>query len=419
MISNIINETKLSVSEKFLLILSAAYMLHNSPYIGVRMPAMLFAGIVVLLFIYICLLFSRYRNVFSYLLPVFALFFLDLCFYKSIGVNDSKSLLILISEVFQTLTLPLLAGYAITRQNTKLSMCLLLIFLSVELVTYFSSILAELEFPGIIRLNPGQLKDDDSNLYAMKTSLNVGSFNTVYGAATLIPIAILIMKYRNELFDKYYMRIASILSPFFFLYFIYTSQFTIALAGSILLMCTLFCPKCITPSFFKRSILVGLVTAFFINSMVPLILHTVADSIESPIMADRLDGIALTFEGDEDTGSEGTERRKEVYMKSLSTILDTFFMGTWNENGIGGHSYILDHIARYGLVGVLLLIIFYKGIINQFYQPFREELWSFYYLYGLLGVSIFLLFNPSPLYDQLTFCYPLSAFLIHNKLQKK
>ena len=97
--------------------------------------------------------------------------------------------------------------------------------------------------------------------------------------------------------------------------------------------------------------------------------------------------------------------------------METFPIGGWSERGGGGHSFIFDHIAVYGVIGIVLLFVFYRAILRLFYYPYQDKPWSYYYLYGLLGVTFFYIFNPSAFYPQLLFAYPLSAYLINYKLQ--
>lgn len=296
---------------------------------------------------------------------------------------------------------------------------MLAIFLSIELITFITSTMAELEISGIIRLNPGQLRSDDEQMYALKTGMNVGNFDTVYGCATLIPIAVLVVKWRTLLFDKYVYRFLSILITAFFLYFVYVSQFTIAFVGALLMSLTLLCPKVISPQFFRRTIIFGVIAFIASITILPTVLHAFASNIESQIMAERFKGIAILLEGGHDTESLDIEARQQVYNEAITTISETYMIGGWKEGGSGGHSFILDHIALYGFLGILLLFVYYKGILKLFYQPYKNQPWIYYYLYGLIVLSFYYLFNPSVLYPQVLFCYPLSAFLINYKLQTK
>lgn len=409
---------KLSQTDYILLVLSVLYMAHNSPYVGVHMPAMFYASVVVLLFVLVCIKLSRFQNIIRFIIPIFSLYFLDVIFIQSHDINSFEGIMRLFSSMMQILIYPMLASYAIKIRNVKLAIWLLVLFLSVEFTTYITSIMAESTIPGIIRMNPGQLRDENTMMYAMKTTMNVGNFDTVYGCASLVPIGILLIKWRSELFANKLYQLFAVIATAIMIYFVYVSQFTTALVGTLLMTLTIVCPKYLSLSNFKKTIWIGIFALLFTWSVLPHILHTIADSIDSEIMAERFEGIAITLEGGNDSGSLDVELRKAAYERPLKAISSTFMLGTWNGDGNGGHSHLLDTVGKYGLIGIILLLVFYKSILKLFYIPYKHEPWVYYYLYGLLGVTFFYAFNPSELFQQVLFCYPLSAFLINNKLQR-
>lgn len=410
---------KLSQTDYILLVLSVLYMAHNSPYAGVRMPAMFYASVVLLLFVLVCIKLARFQNIIRFIIPIFSLYFLDIIFIQSHDINSFEGIMRLFSGMMQILIYPMLASYAIKIRNVKLALWLLVLFLSVEFTTYITSIMAESTIPGIIRMNPGQLRDEDTMMYAMKTTMNVGNFDTVYGCASLAPIGILLIKWRSDLFANKLYQLLTVLATAMMIYFVYVSQFTIALVGTLLMTLTIVFPKYISLTYFKKTIWVGLFAVIFIWSVLPPVLHIIADSVDSEIMAERFEGIAITLEGGNDSGSLDVELRQAAYEKPLQAISSTLMVGTWSGDGSGGHSHLLDTIGKYGIIGVILLLVFYKSILKLFYIPYKNEPWVYYYLYGLLGVTFFYAFNPSELFQQVLFCYPLSAFLINSKLHQQ
>ena len=409
---------RLSRTDYIVIVLSSLYMVHNSPYVGVRMPAIFFASVIVLLFLLICINLARYQNIVRYIMPLFSLYFLDIIFLQHYEINSVEGAMRLLSSTMQILIYPLLAAYAVNKGNVKLAMWLLVLFLSVEFTTYVTSIIAESTISGIIRMNPGQLRDEDPMMYAMKTSMNVGNFDTVYGCATLVPIGVLLIKWRSKLFSNKLHQLVAIVATALMVYFVYVSQFTIALVGTLLMMLTIVFPKYLSLSYFKKTIWAGLFAVILTWSVLPPVLHSIADSIDSEIMAERFEGIAITLEGGNDTGSLDVELRQAAYEKPLQAMSSTYMLGTWSDDGSGGHSHLLDSIGKYGIIGIILLLVFYKSVLKLFYVPYKHEPWVYYFLYGVLGTTLFYLVNPSELFPQLLFCYPLSAFLINYKLHR-
>ena len=68
---------RLSRTDYFVIVLSLLYMVHNSPYVGVRMPAMFYASVVILLFVLVCIKLARFQNIMRFIIPIFSLYFLD------------------------------------------------------------------------------------------------------------------------------------------------------------------------------------------------------------------------------------------------------------------------------------------------------------------------------------------------------
>lgn len=413
-------EKQLYFSDYVLLMLFFAFMLHHSPFIGSLMSPLAYASIVIVMFVLICAFFYHYQSLLKYLLPLFAIFFLDLLFYRQWDTSDGVVLSRMISGIMQELIMPLLAGYAIAKKNVTLVGSLLFIFISVEFVTYITSIIAEFNMPGIIRLNPGQLRQEDTAMYALKTTMNVGNFDTVYGCSSLIPISILFIRWRKLLFTNQLFRFSTFVYLVISLYFIYVSQFAIALVGSFIFLLTFALPQKMTIVLFRKTMVIGIIVLLFSYTFLPVILNYVASNLESEIMAERLQGVASMLVGETDYAVD-VENRQNLYMEPIETIMDTNFLGSWKDVGVGSgggaHSFILDHLALYGIVGLFLLVVFYKGLLKIFYHPYKRAHWIYYFIYGLLGVTFFYIMNPSPLYVQMTFCYPLLAFWINSKLK--
>ena len=57
----------------------------------------------------------------------------------------------------------------------------------------------------------------------------------------------------------------------------------------------------------------------------------------------------------------------------------------------GGHSFILDSLAHYGLVGAAILFFMYRAIYNEFYRPFSDKAGYGFVIYSFLmplGLSV-------------------------------
>ncbi|WP_347835067.1 O-antigen ligase family protein [Gracilibacillus sp. JCM 18860] len=105
-------------------------------------------------------------------------------------------------------------------------------------------------------------------------------------------------------------------------------------------------------------------------------------------------------------GSGGTlTARINLYMQSISTFLDNFWIGTIEISGlmtnylIGGHSELFDSFAKLGIIGASIYISIF--VINLFmYRPIKN---IFMYTGYIITFFILLTFNP--------FHYPQSNFV--------
>jgi hypothetical protein len=84
-------------------------------------------------------------------------------------------------------------------------------------------------------------------------------------------------------------------------------------------------------------------------------------------------------------------------------------------NNIGGHSFILDIITSFGLLGITSLFLAYRQIFSWFYKPFQRESYFGYMLWALLISIILAILNTVPNILAVGFILPMAAYLIQQK----
>ena len=99
-------------------------------------------------------------------------------------------------------------------------------------------------------------------------------------------------------------------------------------------------------------------------------LNWLADNIGSEYISDRLRALAGGRTGLENSD----DNRLALYEVSFKTFLLNPIIGTCFEGGYvgGGHSAILDFMAQYGCVGLIVLIWMYVTIYKTFYLPYKN-----------------------------------------------
>jgi hypothetical protein len=108
------------------------------------------------------------------------------------------------------------------------------------------------------------------------------------------------------------------------------------------------------------------------------------------------------------------DAREEKYRKSISSFINNP-VGNWNFASSGGHSYIFDTLAKYGILGLLLLIISFKIIYANYVKPLQS---SYVYGYAIISFLIFIFLatlNPKVFTNFMLFVLPLYAFLLPQK----
>lgn len=413
---NIVLEKKTwSSLDVIIAILGSVFLLHNhSPFIALYISSTMWAFIVVASFATLIMACISVKAPITYLAPLLLLLFLNRLFVY-------KNIVLVISSFAQIAIYPLMTCYILARRNHGVCVFILGCFLSVLLITGFTSTLAFQIDPNFVRYNIGTLKEQESAMYYLKAKLNVGSFDMAYSYTALLPLVIFVAKWRRALFRRKFIRFISIFMIAYFVVVIYISQYTLNMLVAAMALILVLVRRKINKRFFINSIIVLSVTLVLVRGLLPPILHSISGSLDQSIMSDRIEDLAYTLEGrDNEVDSRSDfQAREDVYMTSINTIFKYPIIGSWNLSGIGGHSLILDNIAIFGLIGVILLYLFYKTMYERYYKSYRNGPFIYYYYYSLISLTIFYVVNPDGLYAVVFFCLPLCCVLMNDALLRK
>ena len=101
---------------KLVLFLQIVYILHGMPVIGYNFPAMIYAGIVVFLFVYLCLQVGRRQ-----LITLLSIFFIHVLhfFIELFSTSDIVTILQQLSTLFQAWIYPLMTINIIRTSDIK------------------------------------------------------------------------------------------------------------------------------------------------------------------------------------------------------------------------------------------------------------------------------------------------------------
>ena len=260
---------------------------------------------------------------------------------------------------------PILAGYYMMtccdEDKNKFFMWLIIAVFAVTLIT---TVIGCIQHEGAARYLATVEKPNEAEavLYGW---LNLGGYQFVYMTVLLHPIVVL--AYKKGKIKKW---MAIVCSVAVFVLAIY-SEYTTALLLT-LFTCVLY--------FFKKDLkpkqLIGLTVAAILmftvfSELFSRFLTWLAEIIGSDTIALRLEALA----GGK-TGIENSEdNRIALYEASIKTFFKNPLLGTFlNGGGVGGgHSFILDFAAQFGLVGIVLLVCMYRIIYRFAFAKYKGQ----------------------------------------------
>ena len=259
---------------------------------------------------------------------------------------------------------PLLIGYYFLNHcdedKNSFFASLILILLGITLIT---TIIGCIQYLGAARYlaTVENTQDAKAVLYDWK---NIGGYTFVYFIVLLHPLLILAHK-RGKI--KLWLALLGSISVLVLAIY---SEYTTAL---LLVLITLLL------YFFKKDFKAKQLMFFAIITMLAILLFSelfsdflmwLADVVGSENIAMRLEALAGGR-----TGMENSEdNRLELYENSFKTFLRNPLFGSFlnGGSGIGGHSFILDFMAQFGLVGVIVLFFMYRTIYKRFFVRYKN-----------------------------------------------
>ena len=297
-------------------------------------------------------------------------------------VADKSNLLLLGYRVLLFM-LPVCLGYFLIRYSDNLKLyawCVIIVY-SITLVT---TIIGCINNPNAARILATTATSQDATAVKFNWQ-NIGGFSFVYSCTLLYPLVILALKQKRIHFI-----VAVILAIGIFALSVNT-EYTISLMLVLITSMLFFLPNNLSA---KKLFLLGILALLFtvvFSGVVAALLSEVAKIIGNNTMGEKM---VLIFGGEEAINSFD-DKRIDRYLSSLTEFAKNPLFGNFLTSGkYGGHSFILDTLAEFGLLGGVLMFFMYRGIYRCFYKPYTEKIGSGYVVW-LFIIPIFLsLINP-------------------------
>lgn len=382
------------------------YAVHTSvPVIGFYTPAAVNA--LVLLFLYGFLFAKRRKLLITdilYILPIFSIYILSFLYE---GISHLPTYLYGMSQIF---IYPLLALYLLRSGDQKSIRRIFFIIGISYMITGLTTYIGCQIFPSASRDLAAMLNSENPRLYAMYMKYNIGSFSFIYTLVLISPLLIYMIR------DKRINHMIGFICSAIIVMTILASEYTTALLFLVICLITFFLPK-----YFGYKEVIGIIVGamiFYIagKHFLGQIFESLANIINSEAVSDRLYNLAAFFIGGTQHVSGDVESRINIYNLSINAFWSSPVWGS-SYAKVGGHSYILDSLGRYGLLGFIATVIMYKRLFNGFFKPWKKQKWYGYVCLLFIVALAFAVLNPKDNLVVLTFIVPLFTASYKEKLQ--
>ncbi len=256
------------------------------------------------------------------------------------------------------------------------------------LITAITSIVVLREDPLAAR-TMATIGDADSS-YAVEMNMrNLGGFSIVYMSVGILPFLLYVLNRKNS-HKGFWLLVIIVLS----IYIGMASYTTAILIGFLAILFALFGVRAKRQRNVFISFLVLGLLIFFLRYEIADMLYKLADTTVD-IVSNRLEFLADSIYG---VGADSDAQiRVNYYEKAWNAFLKHPLMGgqLLGDVKISGHSYILDMLAKYGCVGILILVLEYRAIYKLFYRKYKNKKMYYFSFLSFVVCIVLALLNPS------------------------
>lgn len=307
---------------------------------------------------------------------------------------------------YQTLLfwLPVILGYYFTQDTARILPSYSKLIILAVVVTMITTIIGCIQNPNASRelatasLSAEKVRDYENS--------NIGGFHFVYIVVLLYPLVILSYKLK-----RIRLILALIISVIVLVTIIYT-EYTTALLLFIITSLLYFTKQNLS---FRGIIVLSVLAILFVfvfSSLIQNFLVLLGDTIDSQAISERLNALSKGVTGLE----QSEDTRLYLYQVSIIRFFENPLFGQLFNGYVvrtGGHSFVLDTLATYGLLGGTLLVIIYKYIYKRFFEPYKERE-GFGYVIWVFAQSLLLsIVNTGMWLDVLCLFVPIILFWIY------
>ena len=349
----------------------------------------------------------------KFLMSSFALFLIPILYLlQSFILNDGNSFSNLLT-LLMLIVYPMFSSYVIAHRYERkiivISRGLLLYISALLVLTMVTTYMGNLEFPGASR-SLAHYREDTSGLLSLYNSMNIGGFGFIYTVTLVLPLLSYWLKTN---------RIALVLSILGFvvaILCIISSQYTIALLMSFISVAMCFFPRRIRRTHIITFALL-LLLLLISSPLIGKVFLYLSNNVDGKIMSARMEEVYLFFSRGEIGLSSDTATRIGHIRMSWNTFFSNPLIGS--NVGAGNHSYLVDTLAHFGIVGLAAVVISFRCIYRKYVVNLKKTELYYYALACYLINIIQCYVNTYNGFVVFTLILPLYIVAFQDKIEKK
>lgn len=383
---------------KFMIVL---YLLHKlSPIVGVYMPMPVYLA--VFLLTALMTLYAAVNSNASYWATLSLALFIPSVFemfYLFINTTPVDTAKYLYGEAQLYIQIVIVLIYTKVMDSHAQKRLLCLIFGAYFVTALCTGIICT-QTPNVARIITGA---SQSEVYYVYRKQNVGDFVFAYEFILMTPLLICCLK------NKRINRVLGLAMLLFFGWVVLRMQFTLGLILFVVCAVTLLLPR-LKVSHIIFLVLCTAVIFLFARPMLGDLFEYFSVKVTNRDMSTRFEYIATVLRGEEisETLEHHAGTRFDRYVRSLQAFL-TNPLGHWGSGDDGGHSFLLDRAAWFGLPGLGAIAMMYTAMHSFFLKPYRNSSCYPYLLLGFLLSIVMAVINTMTFMFVFVCVYPLFA----------
>ena len=308
--------------------------------------------------------------------------------------------------VFNIGVLGALSYSLVTRDEIALSRQIVVLLVISFVINSITTLYGNIRFPNASRVLASiTLVAENYDNYRRQ---NIGGFDEIYSFTLSIPLAAIVFMKKKGI-----LRILSLSVAVLFLFTIIKSDYTTALVFAVLSFLLFFFP--LKTKNRTIIIVISLIVAFLLLGDSINVFSFISRLSGSDAVSNRMSDLSDWLQSGQLNDNSDVSGRFGLYMISLKGFLTSPIIGnlTSKETMVGGHSFILDNLSTYGLIGIISLLLMYSAIYNLNCK-FYSKTDFFYFAIFIYVVYLFLTFlNPQPFIPFISFALPLFFYVFN------